>query len=77
MWGTDWPAGGTAGMGQPVRILGFGQMGTEEGPWWSLMADGYSSERGTEEERLKKSGLKAQNMTLTWYKIHGQTNGPQ
>lgn len=30
VWGTDWPAGGTVGMGQPVRILGLGQMGMEE-----------------------------------------------
>lgn len=43
-WGTDWPAGGTLGMGQPVRILGLGQMGMEEwGPWWSPSVDGKSS----------------------------------
>ena len=39
-WGTDWPAGGTVGMGQPVRILGLGEMGMEEWLWWSLRADG-------------------------------------
>lgn len=40
MWGTDWPAGGTVGTGQPVRIRGLGQMGIEEGLWWSLMVAG-------------------------------------
>lgn len=51
-WGTDWPAGGTLGTGQPVRILGLGQMGMEEwGPWWSPSVDGKSSgKRGEKNE---------------------------
>lgn len=44
--GTDWPAGGTVGTGQPVRTLGLGQMGTEEGVWGPARLDGSEDRTG-------------------------------
>lgn len=49
-------------MGQPVRILGLGQMGMEEwGPWWSLSVDGNSSGK---RERNMKDEQKARQWAL-------------
>lgn len=47
-------------MGQPVRVLGLGQMGMEGGLWRSLRVEGYSSEtrkgKGTLMERSVCTG---------------------
>lgn len=50
MWGTDWSAAGTVGTGQPVKTLGLGQMGMDEGLWWSFSSEEYSSEEGKREK---------------------------